>query len=102
MQTQNQYLDFLTDSSFQEVNGLFVLSFENTAHRTSHKRYSLPIVEIAYYSIMIDRRSIFDQPVKTDEKTRDNIREIISGFLGELLVPLLKTGLPLLKIILHR
>ena len=28
-QGQNQYPDFLIDSSFQEVNRLFVLSFEN-------------------------------------------------------------------------
>ena len=28
-QAQNQYLDFLIDTSFHRVNGLFVLSFEN-------------------------------------------------------------------------
>ena len=28
-QAQNQYLDYLTDPSFQGVNGLFVLLFEN-------------------------------------------------------------------------
>ena len=30
---QNQYLDYLTDPSFQGVNRLLVLPFENEAHR---------------------------------------------------------------------
>ena len=33
----NQYLDYFINSSFQGVNGLFVLLFENNAHRTSYK-----------------------------------------------------------------
>ena len=39
---QNQYLDFLNNPSFQGVNRLFVLPFENEAQRTSYKRYYLP------------------------------------------------------------
>ena len=42
----NQYLDFLIDPSFQGVNRLFVLSFENEAQRKSYKRYYLPTREI--------------------------------------------------------
>ena len=37
LQTRNRYLNYLIDSSCQGVNGLFVLSFENDAHRTSYK-----------------------------------------------------------------
>ena len=40
---QNQYLDFLIDSCFQGVNGLFVLSFENETQPTSYKRYYLQL-----------------------------------------------------------
>ena len=36
MQAPNPYLDYLIDPSFQGVNSLFVLSFENTADRTVH------------------------------------------------------------------
>ena len=36
-QGQNQYPDFLIDSSFQEVNRLFVLSFENEDDWKLHK-----------------------------------------------------------------
>ena len=34
---QNQYLDFLINSSFQGVNILFLLSFENKGNRIVHK-----------------------------------------------------------------
>ena len=39
IQRQNQYLDYLIDPIFQEVNRLFVLSFEDNAHWISYKQY---------------------------------------------------------------
>ena len=42
---QNQYLNHLIDPSFQGVNRLFVLSFENENGRTLHSEYYLPKVE---------------------------------------------------------
>ena len=42
----NQYLDFLIDPSFQGVNRLSVLSFENESDRKVHTGYYLPKVEI--------------------------------------------------------
>ena len=43
---QNMYLNYLINPSFQGVNRLFVLSFENEDDRASHSTYYLPIVEI--------------------------------------------------------
>ena len=43
---QNRYLNYLINPRFQEVNRLFVLSFENENDRTSHTTYYLPRVEI--------------------------------------------------------
>ena len=45
-QAQNRYLDFLIDPSFQEVNRLFVLSFENEEDQGSYKKYYVPTIEI--------------------------------------------------------
>ena len=45
---QNQYSDFLIDPSFQGVNRLFILSFENENDRTVHTKYYLPTVEKDY------------------------------------------------------
>ena len=43
---QNANLNHLIEASFQEVNRLFVLAFENGAQRTSNKRYYIPNVKI--------------------------------------------------------
>ena len=76
---QNQYLDFLIDPSFQGVNRLFVLSFENEEDRKVHTGHYLPKVEIKDYNVMTDGKSFFDQPGKRDMRTYDNIRKIATG-----------------------
>ena len=58
--TQNRYLNHLINPSFQGVNRLFVLSFENEDERTSHSTYYLPKVEIKDCNVMIDGRNFFD------------------------------------------
>ena len=73
---QNRYSSHLDDSSFQGINRLFVLSFENENDRTSHSTYYLPKVEIKDYNVMIDRRKFFDQPINSMTKTYENIRKI--------------------------
>ena len=40
IQAPNPYLDFLIDLSFQGVNRIFVLPFENKDGRTAHKIFS--------------------------------------------------------------
>ena len=70
---QSRYLDFLTDPSFQGVNKLFVLSFNNDDSRKSHKQYYLPTVEITDYNVMIDGRNFFYQPIKNYFKTFDKV-----------------------------
>ena len=46
---QNRHLNHLINPSFQRVNRLFVLSFENENDRTSDSTYYLPNVEIKDY-----------------------------------------------------
>ena len=76
---QNASLNHLIDPSFQDVNRLFVLAFENYVNRTSNKRYYIPNVEIKDYNVMIDGKNFFDQPVKNDKVTYENIRKITIG-----------------------
>ena len=61
---QNLNLNYLVEPSFQRVNRLFVLAFENDTQGTSSKRYYLPNVEIKDYNVMIDGKNFFDQPMK--------------------------------------
>ena len=79
MLAQNVNLNHLIEPSFQEINRFFVLAFEDDAQRTSNKRFYIPNVEIKDNNVMIDGRNFFDQPVKNDKVTYDNIRKIATG-----------------------
>ena len=72
-------MNHLIDPSFQGVNRLFVLAFENDAQKTSNKRYYIPNVEINDYNVMIDGKIFFDQPVKNDKVTYESVRKITIG-----------------------
>ena len=76
---QNPNLNHLVEPSFQGINRLFVLAFENDDDRTSSDEYYLPIVEIKDYNIMINGENFFDQPIKNNKITYDNIRKIAIG-----------------------
>ena len=55
---QNRYLNHLINPSFQGVNRLSLLFFEND--RTSNSTYYLSKVEIKDYSVMIDGKNFLD------------------------------------------
>ena len=76
---RNPNINHLVEPSFQGVNRLFVLAFENDTQRTSAKGYYLPNVEIKDYNIMINVENFFDQPVKDNKVTCENIRKIATG-----------------------
>ena len=76
---QNPNLNHLVEPSFQGVNRLFFLAFSNDDHRTSANRYTFPTVEIKDYNIMINGENSFDQPIKNNKVTYDNIRKIATG-----------------------
>ena len=76
---QNPNHNHLTEPSFQGVNRLFVLAFENEDDRTSSDEYYLPTVEIKDYNIIINGENFFDQPIKNNIVTNENIRKIAIG-----------------------
>ena len=76
---QNPNLNHLVEPSFQGVNRLFLLAFEDDAQRTAHDSYYLPIVEIKDYNIMINGENCFDQPIKNNKVTYEKIRKIATG-----------------------
>ena len=66
---QNPSLNRLLEPSFQGVNRLFVLAFENDTQRTSAQDYYLPNVKIKDCNIMINGENVFDQPLKNNKVT---------------------------------
>ena len=71
MERRNQHLDYLTDPSFQGLNRIFVWSFEDNAHRLSHKPCFLPTV------LWLAEKT--DQTVKNNLKTYDSIWKIATS-----------------------
>ena len=72
-------LNHLIETSFQGVNRLFVLTFEDDAQKIVKKRYYIPNVEINDYSVMIDGKNFFHQPIKDNKETYENVRKITTG-----------------------
>ena len=70
------------EPSFQGVSRIFALAFENDTQRTSHSGYCHPNVEIKSSNVMINGENLFDQPVKNNKVTYENIRKIATG-LGD-------------------
>ena len=65
----NNVTRFPLDASFEGVNRLFVLAFNNTdgnanqVERNSHRKHFLPRVDITNYDVLIDGRNFYDQPI---------------------------------------
>ena len=76
---QTPNLNHLVEPSFQGVNRFFVLAFENDNDRISDDEYYLPTVETKDYNIVINGENFFDQPIKNNKITYDNIRTIATG-----------------------
>ena len=75
----------MLDSSYQGVQRLFVLAYDNTADDANHndqvsinsfKKYFLPRVEIENYNIKIDGRNFYDQSINDSIKQYNDIRKI--------------------------
>ena len=74
-QTKTNNLNYLIDPTFNKVNRLFVLSFENEEDRTSFSKYYTPKVETKDFNVLIDGKSFFDVPVK-DKEANEKIIDI--------------------------
>ena len=81
----NYVTRFPLDASFQGVNRLFALAFNNASNdankveRESHRKYFLPRVNITNYNVLIDGRNFYDQPINDQIKKYDEIRKVATG-----------------------
>ena len=66
--------------AFQNINTLFVLSFKksNNDHiRDYCSKYYMPLVEIEDFNVLIDNKSLFDQPVKAKQEVYEKIIKML-------------------------
>ena len=77
----NNVTGFHLDASFQGVNRLFVLAFndanndDDKVERDSHRKYFLPRVDIINYNVLIDGKNFYDKPINDQIKKYDEIRK---------------------------
>ena len=74
-QTKTNNLNHLIDPTFNKVNRLFVLSFENEDDRKSFSKYYTPSIEIIEFNVLIDYKGFFDVPKKNKDETYEKIIE---------------------------
>ena len=76
VQPQSNNLSYLIDTTFTNVNRLFVLWFtrDNAGdNRDSFSDYYVPNVEIKDFNVLIDGKSFFYLPVKNEEEVYEKI-----------------------------
>ena len=83
----NNVTSFPLDTSFQGVDRLFVLAFNDSTRannndgpgkvkRNNHRKYFLPKVNITSYNVLIDGRNFYDQSINDQIKNCDEIRMV--------------------------
>ena len=80
----NNVIRFPLDASFQGVNRLFVLVFnnvndDNKVERNGHKKHFLPRADITKYNVLIEGRNFYDQPISDQIRKYDEIRKTTTG-----------------------
>ena len=76
---------FPLDASFQGVNRLFVLAFDNTnngannVERDRDRKYFLARVNITNYNLLIDGRNFNDQSINDQIKKYYEVRKVMTG-----------------------
>ena len=71
IQTQNNNLNYLIDTTFANVNRLFVLSFKRNIagdNRNSFSDSYVPNFERKDFNVLTDGKSFFDLPVKNEKE----------------------------------
>ena len=55
---------------------MFVLLFENENDRTFFSKYYVPNVQMQDFNVLINGKSFFDVPIKTEEETYEHVIEM--------------------------
>ena len=77
-QTATNNLNYLIDPTFNNVNRLFVLDFENEEDILSFSKYYTPTVETKDYNVILDdKEPFYEIPIRNKEETYKAITELI-------------------------
>ena len=78
-QPKNNYLDYLIDPIFRNINKLFVLLFKNDDDdptRYYFEEYYMPLIENKDFNALIGNKTFFDPPVKNKQEAYKKVVEM--------------------------
>ena len=73
---ENNNLNILIDSTFTNVNRLFVLTYQTADDRHSYSQFYLPNIMVKDFNVIIDKLASFDLPIKTEEEAYEKIIDV--------------------------
>ena len=70
------------DPSFQGVNRLFIMVYNNTENanqptRDGRRKYYLPRIDLNKYNVIIDGRNFYDNPIESDIEKYRELKKVI-------------------------
>ena len=81
--TDNNVFKYINlDPSFQGVNRLFVMAYNREANqppRDERTKYYLLRIDLKKYSIIIDGRNVYDNPIESDIKKYRELKKVMIG-----------------------
>ena len=73
------------DTSFQGVNRLFVMTYDNDnananrSARDGRTRYYLPTIDLNKYNVIIDGRNFYDNPIESNVEKYRELKKVMIG-----------------------
>ena len=82
IQPKRNILDYLIDTTFRNINRLYLLSFKkgnDDPTRDSFEKFYMPLAEIRDFNELIDNIPFFDQPVKNKQEVYQKLMEMLKN-----------------------
>ena len=72
------------DRSFQGINRLFLMAYNNTDNpnqptRDGQRKYYLPRIDLKKYNVIIDGRNFYDNPIESDIEKYRELKKVMIG-----------------------
>ena len=81
----NAFTYLSLDPSFQGVNRLFVMAYDNDnsnanrSTRDGRTKYYLPTIDLNKYNVIIDGRNFYDNPIESEIEKYGELKKVITG-----------------------
>ena len=84
--TKTNNLNYLIDPTYNKVDRLFVLSFENEEDRISFSKYYAPKFEIKDFNVLVDGKFFLICQLKTKKKHTEKLVRLVKIIITQLVI----------------